>query len=145
MAVVSLSSPLSHFPFKFTISMLWHWQPRPFSTTIPCAVRKAEEATRMVTLKNDNDSLQICRVANGLWQTSGGWGHIDHDAAVNAMLRYADAGLSTFDMSNHCISNAYTGFDSFKFLVWRKFFFGFWVYILFCRWTCRRFVWYLHQ
>ncbi|XP_012445284.1 flagellar radial spoke protein 5 isoform X1 [Gossypium raimondii] len=61
-----------------------------------------EEATgRLVTVKNGNDSLEICRVLNGMWQTSGGWGRIDRDAAVEAMLRYADAGLSTFDMADH--------------------------------------------
>ncbi|XP_040992418.1 LOW QUALITY PROTEIN: 1-deoxyxylulose-5-phosphate synthase YajO [Juglans microcarpa x Juglans regia] len=32
---------------------------------------------------------------------SGGWGRIDRDDAVEAMLRYADAGLSTFDMADH--------------------------------------------
>ncbi|KAK1299600.1 hypothetical protein QJS10_CPB13g01640 [Acorus calamus] len=36
-----------------------------------------------------------------MWQTSGGWGRIDRDAAVDAMLRYADAGLGTFDMADH--------------------------------------------
>lgn len=36
-----------------------------------------------------------------MWQTSGGWGRIDRDAAVEAMLRYADAGLTTFDMADH--------------------------------------------
>ncbi|XP_028756809.1 flagellar radial spoke protein 5-like isoform X1 [Neltuma alba] len=56
---------------------------------------------REVTLSNKNDSLEICRVLNGMWQTSGGWGRIDRDAAVEAMLRYADAGLSTFDMADH--------------------------------------------
>ncbi|XP_057744421.1 flagellar radial spoke protein 5 isoform X1 [Arachis stenosperma] len=54
-----------------------------------------------VKLSNGNDSLHICRVLNGMWQTSGGWGRIDRDDAVNAMLRYADAGLSTFDMADH--------------------------------------------
>lgn len=52
-------------------------------------------------MKNGNDSLDICRVLNGMWQTSGGWGRIDRDDAVEVMLRYADAGLSTFDMADH--------------------------------------------
>ncbi|KAI4322396.1 hypothetical protein L6164_022098 [Bauhinia variegata] len=56
---------------------------------------------RRVVLKNGNDSLDICPVLNGMWQTSGGWGRIDRDDAVEAMLRYADAGLSTFDMADH--------------------------------------------
>ncbi|GMH07321.1 hypothetical protein Nepgr_009161 [Nepenthes gracilis] len=56
---------------------------------------------RRVTLSNGNDSLGICRVLNGMWQTSGGWGRIDRNDAVDAMLRYADTGLSTFDMADH--------------------------------------------
>ncbi|KAJ1401790.1 NADP-dependent oxidoreductase domain [Sesbania bispinosa] len=56
---------------------------------------------RRVTVSNGNDSLDICRVLNGMWQTSGGWGRIDRDDAVEAMLRYADSGLSTFDMADH--------------------------------------------
>ncbi|GMN61109.1 hypothetical protein TIFTF001_030186 [Ficus carica] len=54
-----------------------------------------------VTVKNGNDSLEICRVLNGMWQTSGGWGRIDRNDAVDAMLLYADSGLSTFDMADH--------------------------------------------
>ncbi|RCV10737.1 hypothetical protein SETIT_2G132600v2 [Setaria italica] len=56
---------------------------------------------RVTTVSNRDDSLAICRVLNGMWQTSGGWGRIDRDAAVDAMLAYADAGLSTFDMADH--------------------------------------------
>jgi len=54
-------------------------------------------------VKNGNDSLDICRVVNGMWQTSGGWGRIDRDNAVDAMLKYADAGLTTFDMADICM------------------------------------------
>ncbi|KAG9455047.1 hypothetical protein H6P81_007951 [Aristolochia fimbriata] len=56
---------------------------------------------RRISVKNGDDSLDICRVLNGMWQTSGGWGRIDRDDAVEAMLRYADSGLSTFDMADH--------------------------------------------
>ncbi|KAL8501195.1 hypothetical protein ACS0TY_020664 [Phlomoides rotata] len=56
---------------------------------------------RKTVVKNGNDSLEICKVLNGMWQTSGGWGRIDREDAVDAMLRYADAGLSTFDMADH--------------------------------------------
>ncbi|CAI0559580.1 unnamed protein product [Linum tenue] len=63
--------------------------------------RTAEAEARRVTLKNGGDSLDISRVLNGMWQTSGGWGAIDRNGAVEAMLRYADAGLSTFDMADH--------------------------------------------
>lgn len=76
---------------------------------LPNSVRCAEATqvtgeTQRVTVRNGNDSLDICRVLNGMWQTSGGWGRIDRDDAVEAMLRYADAGLSTFDMADHCKS-----------------------------------------
>ncbi|CAN6438763.1 unnamed protein product [Victoria cruziana] len=56
---------------------------------------------KQATVNNGDDSLVICRVLNGMWQTSGGWGRIDRDGAVDAMLRYADAGLTTFDMADH--------------------------------------------
>lgn len=56
---------------------------------------------RQIKVSQGNDSLEICRVLNGMWQTSGGWGRIDRNDAVEAMLRYTDAGLSTFDMADH--------------------------------------------
>lgn len=61
------------------------------------------EANRRTLVKNGKDSLDICRVVNGMWQTSGGWGRIDQDNATDAMLKYADAGLTTFDMADICI------------------------------------------
>ncbi|TVU10558.1 hypothetical protein EJB05_44099, partial [Eragrostis curvula] len=71
-----------------------------------CSGGAAETATaagpaRVTTVSNSGDSLPICRVLNGMWQTSGGWGPIDRDYAVDAMLAYADAGLTTFDMADH--------------------------------------------
>ncbi|XP_072977559.1 flagellar radial spoke protein 5 isoform X2 [Typha angustifolia] len=56
-----------------------------------------EYLERRVTV---GDSLEICRVVNGMWQTSGGWGRVDPDGAVDAMIRYADAGLTTFDLAD---------------------------------------------
>ncbi|CAN6448963.1 unnamed protein product [Victoria cruziana] len=53
------------------------------------------------TVNNGDDSLVICRVLNRMWQTSRGWRRIDRDGAVDAMLRYAVAGLTTFDMADH--------------------------------------------
>ncbi|KAM5584430.1 hypothetical protein ABKV19_004016 [Rosa sericea] len=80
-------------------------RPRPRSNSVRCGgeatqVSSSSETNR-VTVRNGNDSLDICRVLNGMWQTSGAWGRIDRDDAVEAMLRYADAGLSTFDMADH--------------------------------------------
>ncbi|KAI8524285.1 hypothetical protein RHMOL_Rhmol13G0138400 [Rhododendron molle] len=60
----------------------------------------AIEDKRRVVVKNGKDSLDICRVVNGMWQTSGGWGRIERDSAVDAMLKYADSGLTTFDMAD---------------------------------------------
>lgn len=61
------------------------------------------EDSRRIVFKSGNDSLEICRAVNGMWQTSGGWGRIDRDNAVDAMLKYADAGLTTFDMADICM------------------------------------------
>ncbi|MBC2899578.1 hypothetical protein CFC21_112405 [Triticum aestivum] len=69
------------------------------------AVESASPGARAATLASSrggtDSSLAICRVLNGMWQTSGGWGRIDRADAVDAMLAYADAGLSTFDMADH--------------------------------------------
>ncbi|XP_004956199.1 flagellar radial spoke protein 5 isoform X1 [Setaria italica] len=47
------------------------------------------------------DALEVCRVVNGMWQVSGAsWGRAQPAAAVDAMLRYADGGLATFDMAD---------------------------------------------
>ncbi|CAA0825215.1 NAD(P)-linked oxidoreductase superfamily protein [Striga hermonthica] len=53
-----------------------------------------------IEVKSGKDSLDICRVVNGMWQTSGGWGMIERDNAVQAMLRYSDAGFNTFDLAD---------------------------------------------
>ncbi|XP_021660232.2 flagellar radial spoke protein 5 isoform X2 [Hevea brasiliensis] len=58
------------------------------------------EDDRKIIVKNGKDSLGICRVVNGMWQTSSGWGNIERDNAVDAMLKYADSGLTTFDMAD---------------------------------------------
>ena len=76
---------------------------RSGANSVRCAdVSTVTSENQRVTVSNRSDSLEICRVLNGMWQTSGGWGRIDRDDAVEAMLRYADAGLTTFDMADHC-------------------------------------------
>ncbi len=45
--------------------------------------------------------LNICRTLNGMWQVSGGHGHIDPAAAVKNMFHYFDAGLTTWDLADH--------------------------------------------
>lgn len=61
------------------------------------------ENERRTVVKNGKDALDVCRVVNGMWQTSGGWGRIDRDDAVDAMVKYADSGLDTFDMADICM------------------------------------------
>lgn len=67
----------------------------------PCVSLLTDDKKR-IEVKNGKDSLDICRVVIGTWQTSGGWGRIDRDNAVEAMLQYADAGLNTFDLADIC-------------------------------------------
>lgn len=69
--------------------------------TQPAAIDDREQHEAVV--QNGSDRLQICRVVNGMWQTSGGWGKIERDQAVDAMLRHVDAGFTTFDMADHCM------------------------------------------
>ena len=45
--------------------------------------------------------LQICRILNGMWQVSGGHGHIDPDTAVEGMFPYLDSGFTTWDLADH--------------------------------------------
>jgi aryl-alcohol dehydrogenase-like predicted oxidoreductase len=45
--------------------------------------------------------LSICRIANGMWQVSGGHGRIDRDQALNAMAAHVDAGFTTWDLADH--------------------------------------------
>uniref|UniRef100_A0A1J3DVW7 Putative oxidoreductase, chloroplastic n=2 Tax=Noccaea caerulescens TaxID=107243 RepID=A0A1J3DVW7_NOCCA len=78
----------------------WSFRNRVGAISVNCSMETTESNDRSAKLKNGNDSLEICRVVNGMWQTSGGWGKIDQNDAVEAMLRYADAGLSTFDMAD---------------------------------------------
>ncbi|XP_068328152.1 flagellar radial spoke protein 5-like [Pyrus communis] len=90
------------FTMTGTPPSLFTMPPRRRANSVRCGkATQVSGETHRVTEKNGNDSLDICRVLNGMWQTSGGWDRIDRDDAVEAMLRYADAGLSTFDMADH--------------------------------------------
>ena len=103
-----MAASLHHAVPKLTITTAARPESRwiSFNSVRCCAPTTTTTTTdagaHRITVKNGNDSLDICRVLNGMWQTSGGWGRIDRDDAVEAMLRYADAGLSTFDMADHC-------------------------------------------
>ena len=44
--------------------------------------------------------LTICRILNGMWQVAGGHGHIDHELAISDMMKYHDAGFTTWDLAD---------------------------------------------
>ena len=44
--------------------------------------------------------LEISRLVNGMWQTAGGHGVIDANAAISDMLDYHNVGLNTWDMAD---------------------------------------------
>ena len=44
--------------------------------------------------------LAICRIVNGMWQVAGGHGYIDHELAVADMMRYHDAGFTSWDLAD---------------------------------------------
>jgi hypothetical protein len=41
--------------------------------------------------------LKICRIVNGMWQVAGGHGYIDHELAIEDMMRYHETGFTTWD------------------------------------------------
>ncbi|WP_017314688.1 aldo/keto reductase [Mastigocladopsis repens] len=45
--------------------------------------------------------LNICRVLNGMWQVSGAHGRINPKAAIQSMIKYVDAGFTTWDLADH--------------------------------------------
>ena len=44
--------------------------------------------------------LTICRTVNGMWQVAGGHGYIDHKFAIEDMIRYHNAGFTTWDLAD---------------------------------------------
>jgi len=40
------------------------------------------------------------RIINGMWQVAGGHGYIDHDLAIADMMRYHEAGFTTWDLAD---------------------------------------------
>jgi aryl-alcohol dehydrogenase-like predicted oxidoreductase len=47
-----------------------------------------------------SSKLQCHRVVNGMWQVAGGHGYIDSRLAIDEMLRYHEAGFTTWDMAD---------------------------------------------
>jgi aryl-alcohol dehydrogenase-like predicted oxidoreductase len=45
-------------------------------------------------------NLTICRILNGMWQVAGGHGHIDSRLAIAEMMKYHDAGFTTWDLAD---------------------------------------------
>jgi aryl-alcohol dehydrogenase-like predicted oxidoreductase len=41
--------------------------------------------------------LTISKIVNGMWQVAGGHGYIDHKLAIEDMIRYHDAGFTSWD------------------------------------------------
>src|SRR5438874_1808594 len=44
--------------------------------------------------------LTIRRIVNGMWQVAGGHGYIDHKLAIEDMLRYHEAGFTSWDLAD---------------------------------------------
>ena len=44
--------------------------------------------------------LKMGKIRNGMWQVAGGHGYIDHELAVAEMMRYHDAGFTTWDLAD---------------------------------------------
>jgi aryl-alcohol dehydrogenase-like predicted oxidoreductase len=60
----------------------------------------------MSVMDNENSyyqlapNLTICRIINGMWQVAGGHGYIDHKLAIEDMIRYHDAGFTSWDLAD---------------------------------------------
>ena len=44
--------------------------------------------------------LAAGRIINGMWQVAGGHGYIDHELAMTDMIRYHEAGFTTWDLAD---------------------------------------------
>jgi aryl-alcohol dehydrogenase-like predicted oxidoreductase len=49
---------------------------------------------------NINLDLKVCRILNGMWQVAGGHGYIDHEKAIEDMIKYHDSGFTTWDLAD---------------------------------------------
>jgi aryl-alcohol dehydrogenase-like predicted oxidoreductase len=45
-------------------------------------------------------NLTISRIVNGMWQVAGGHGYIDHKLAIEDMIRYHEAGFTSWDLAD---------------------------------------------
>ncbi len=60
----------------------------------------------MVECREIAPGYSISRIIKGGWQLAGGHGRIEHEAALADMLRFVDAGITTFDCAD-----IYTGVE----------------------------------
>ncbi len=44
--------------------------------------------------------LSVCRILNGMWQVAGGHGYINRDLAIADMMKYHDAGFTSWDLAD---------------------------------------------
>ena len=44
--------------------------------------------------------LTVCRIVNGMWQVAGGHGRIDHELAIEDMVKYHEAGFTSWDLAD---------------------------------------------
>ena len=55
------------------------------------------EKNRHYQLASD---LTIHRIVNGMWQVAGGHGYIDHELAIEDMMKYHEASFNSWDMAD---------------------------------------------
>ena len=44
--------------------------------------------------------LTIHRIVNGMWQVAGGHGYIHHESAIEEMMKYHEAGFTSWDLAD---------------------------------------------
>src|SRR5947208_13851391 len=70
-----------------------------------CDIKMQREETRMSIMSKEcyyqlAPDLTIRRIVNGMWQVAGGHGYIDHKLAIEDMIRYHDAGFTSWDLAD---------------------------------------------
>ena len=63
----------------------------------PSEIRMEDMSKRYYQLSPD---LAICRIVNGMWQVAGGHGQINPELAIKDMVRYHDAGFTSWDLAD---------------------------------------------
>lgn len=54
----------------------------------------------METFRLSPRGPDVCRVLNGMWQVAGGHGYIDPERAVEEMVKYHEAGFTSWDLAD---------------------------------------------